>query len=176
MGFELGPCQILYGNVGASMNNLVDMGKTFGGVTLSIEESKQQLKSDQLGETPEDESITGRTVKITASLADISLNSFAAITNVSVSGSGNNAYVHVGSGAGTSLMTNAKKFVLKPYENGSPSNNALRYITLYKGGISSAVEAVYDSSTQRVLKFEVIGYPYNNANNAIVAFGNSNIA
>lgn len=173
MGFELGPCQILYGNVGAAMNNMVDLGKTFGGVTLSIEESKQQLKSDQSGETPEDESITGRTVKVTASLADISLNAFAMITKTAISGTGNNAYVDVNTGAGTSLMTNAKKFVLKPYENGAPTNNALRYITIYKGGISSAIEAVYDASTQRVLKFEVIGYPYANANNAIIAFGNT---
>lgn len=176
MGFELGPCQILYGNVGSAMNNMTDLGKTFGGVTLSLEEIKQQLKSDQSGETPEDEFVTGRTVKITASLADISLNSFSVITKVAVGGTGNNAYVAVDSGAGTSLMTNAKKFVLKPYENGSPSNNALRWITLYKGGISSAMEALFDASTQRVLKFEVVGYPYSNANNAIVCFGNNNVA
>lgn len=176
MGFELGPCQILYGNVGDAMNNMTDLGKTFGGVTLSIEETKQLIKSDQAGETPEDEFVTGRTVKITASLADISLNSFSIITKTAVGGTGNNAYVSVGSGAGTSLMTNAKKFLLKPYENGAPSNNALRYITLYKGGITSAMETVYDSATQRVLKFEVVGYPYSNANNAIISFGNNNVA
>lgn len=173
MGFELGPCQILYGNVGTINNNLTDLGKTFGGVTLSIEETKQLIKSDQSGETPEDEYITGRTVKITASLADISLNSFATIFKGTVTG---NNYVQVDAGAGTSLMTNAKKFLLKPYENGSPTSNVLRYITVYKGGISSAMEAVYDATTQRVLKFEVVGYPYNNANNSIICFGNNNVA
>lgn len=176
MGFELGPCQILYGNVGSAMNNMTDLGKTFGGVTLSLEEIKQQLKSDQSGETPEDEFITGRTVKITASLADISLNSFSFITKTAVVGNNANQYVDVNTGTGTSLMTAAKKFVLKPYDNGVASNNALRWITLYKGGISSAMEALYDATTQRVLKFEVVGYPYSNANNAIVSFGNSNIA
>lgn len=171
MGFELGPCQILYGNVGDAANNCTDLGKTYGGVTLSIEETKQQLKSDQSGESPEDEYITGRTVKIAASLADISLNAFAMIFKTTVA----NNCVNVNTGVGTSLISNAKKFILKPYDNGTVTSNAARFITVYKGGISSAVEAVYDASTQRVLKFEVVGYPYNNANNAIIAFGNTSV-
>jgi len=175
MGLELGPCQILYGNVGGSANNLTDLGKTFGGVTLSIEENLQQLKSDQSGDTPEDEFISGRVIRMTASLADISLNTFATVFKSSVAGNGNNACVSVNTGAGTSLLTNAKKFLLKPYENGSPSSNALRWITIYKGGISSAMELTFDSTTQRAVKFTVTAYPYANANNNCIAFGNTSV-
>ena len=43
--FELGPCQILYTDVDGSSGGLVDLGKTFGGVKVTIEESSQQLKT-----------------------------------------------------------------------------------------------------------------------------------
>jgi len=176
MGFELGPCQILYGNVGGNQANATDLGKTFGGVSLTIEESKQQLKSDQSGEAPEDESITGTTVKVTASLAEFDLNSMAFITKRTVSNNNNALRLDVIANAGTSLMTNAKQVILKPYENGVPSNNVNRWITLHKAGISATVDLVYDSTTQRVMKFEATGYPSANNNNSICTFGNVAVA
>ncbi len=167
--YELGPCQILYCDVGDSSGALVDLGKTFGGVNVTIEETYQELKTDQSGETPEDESITGTIVKISASLADIDLDNVAFILKQTKVTDATKEKVEITPNTGTSLMTAGQKIVVKPYVSGIPTTDANKWITLTKAGIRASIDLAYDSSTQRVLKFEATGYP--DTNDVIAVFG-----
>lgn len=169
MALEIGPCQILYTDVDGSAGSLNDLGKTHGGVKLSISETYQTLHSDQSGKTPEGETITGTEVKITASLADITLENLAFITKSVVIEDGTKKKVLVTPNTGTSLMDNAKKIVIKPYEDGAPTTDANKWITLYKAGIRAAAELTYDEETQRVLAFEATGYA--NDDGLVACFG-----
>lgn len=68
---KLGPCKITYGGV--------DLGYTKGGVEVTVETSTYQVQVDQFGETPIDEFITGRTVTVSAPLAETTMENLVAI-------------------------------------------------------------------------------------------------
>lgn len=59
---KLGPCKITY--------DKVDLGYTKGGVEVTVETSTYSVTVDQFGEAPIDEYITGRTVTVSAPLAE----------------------------------------------------------------------------------------------------------
>lgn len=59
---KLGPCKITYDGV--------DLGYTKGGVEVTVETSTYEVTVDQFGEAPIDEYITGRTVTVSAPLAE----------------------------------------------------------------------------------------------------------
>lgn len=138
-----------------------DLGKTLGGINLSVETSTIELKSDQSGETAEDESISGRTFKIEASLADITLENFAASLGTVVVGSTTAKKVLVGPGTGTSLISAAKRGYIIPLDNGVPTKDGNRTIHILKAGIKASLDMKYDASTQRVIKLAITAYPQN---------------
>jgi len=144
-----------------------DLGKTNGGVTLTVSESSQTLNTDQDGETPINEVITGTTVSMEASLADITLENFAMTHKVSVEGTSGTQRVEIKPNVGSSLIDSAKKLVLVPYAGDSVSTDPEKLITIPKAGIRSAEELSFDSSTQRVIKVQFTGYP-DDANNILV--------
>jgi hypothetical protein len=169
MGYELGPCQILYRPLTDSTGPLTDLGKTLGGVELSINETFQQLKTDQDGEVPVDEYITGTVPVITGRLADISLSNLAFTLKTTVVTDTTKQKVEVIPHAGTSLMVNGVKLVIKPYDAGVPTTNANRWITLPKAGIRVAAKLQYDNTNQRVIEFTATGYPDDDGN--VLVFG-----
>lgn len=59
---KLGPCKITY--------DKVDLGYTKGGVEVTVETNTYAVTVDQFGEAPIDEYITGRTVTVSAPLAE----------------------------------------------------------------------------------------------------------
>jgi hypothetical protein len=156
--YELGPCQ-LYNNTDGR-----DLGKTEGGVILNIEESYQTLNSDQDGETPIDESITGTTVTVVGNLADISLANLAFALKETVV---NESYVKITPNAGTSLLSNAKEICIKPYVDGVPTTNEKRMILIPKAGIRASLSMQYDDTNQRVINFTLTGYPDNSLAGAL---------
>lgn len=156
--YELGPCQ-LYNNTDDR-----DLGKTEGGVTLSVEESYQALNTDQDGETPVDETITGTNVTVTGNLADISLENMAfALKEEVVDGS----YVKITPNSGTSLLSNAKEIVIKPYVDGVPTTDEKKMILIPKAGIRASMSLQYDDSNQRVINFTLTGYPDSSLSGAL---------
>ncbi len=168
MGYELGPCQILYGDVGTSEGGLTDLGKTLGGVNFTVEETFQELRTDQDGESPVGETITGTKVKIAANLTDITLANLAFILKSTVITDGAKQKVLVSPNSGYSLLDNARKVVLKPYVDGSASTDANDWITLTKAGIRAAIDLAYNSNDQRVIAFEATGYVDDNDTIAVL--------
>jgi hypothetical protein len=151
MGYELGPCQI-YNNTDST-----DLGKTNGGVTVSVEESTVALTTDQDGETPVDEQITGTTVTVECNLADITLSNLAFALKTSPTAV--NGHVKVITNVGTSLLSNAKEISIRPYENGAVTTNKDRMLLIPKAGIKANMGMNYDSSNQRVIALTLTGYP-----------------
>jgi hypothetical protein len=56
-----------------------DLGYTKGGVEVEVETNTHEVTVDQMGETPIDEIITGRTVKVTIPMAETTLENLARV-------------------------------------------------------------------------------------------------
>jgi hypothetical protein len=171
--YELGPCQINYRLSSESAGAMHDLGKTFGGVTLSVEETYQQLKTDQDGTVPVDEWITGTTPKITAKLADITLENIALMFKTTVHTSTLKKLVDVTPNTGYSLKSNYVVITLKPYISGVPATNANYWITIPCGGIRATASLEYSTEAQRVIQFDITGYP--DASNRVIRFGDTTV-
>ena len=158
--YQLGPCEIRYD--GASL------GKTTGGVTVTIERTHTPLNTDQDGETPVDEYVTGTTVTVEGALAEITLAKIATLYNTSVIGA---SKVVIGTAVGTSLLTNSAVMVIKPYDGGTVSADSLDWITLYNAGLKATAALTYNATDQRSLAFTASGYP--NASGTVAVFGDT---
>lgn len=147
--FQLGPCQIYNNTDGA------DLGKTYGGVTVAVEESSVVLNTDQDGETPVDEQIVGTTVTVTANLAEITLANLAFALKTSVASN----QVKIIPNVGTSLFSNSKEIVIKPYVNGVVTTDQTKMILIPKAGIKATIDMSYNASDQRAIALTLTGYP-----------------
>lgn len=161
--YELGPCQILIDEV--------DMGKTEGGVTVAIGETTVVLNTDQDGETPVDEVVTGTTITVTGNLAEITLANLATVLKTTVTADGAKQKVEIIPNVGTSLLTNAVDMVIKPYVEGAVSTDANDWISLRKAGLKATTSLSYNRADQRVIAFEATGYPAES--DIIVTFGDT---
>jgi hypothetical protein len=56
-----------------------DLGYTKGGVEVQVQTNTHEVKVDQMGETPIDEIITGRTVQVTIPMAETTLENLARV-------------------------------------------------------------------------------------------------
>ncbi|RLE61935.1 MAG: hypothetical protein DRJ47_11480 [Thermoprotei archaeon] len=163
--YQLGPCKVEIDGA--------DMGKTEGGVTLTINDSSVVLHTDQDGETPVDEVITGKTVTVTGALSEVTLEHIATVLNASVTGAGASKKIEITPGVGTSLLSNSVQMILTPYVDGSPSSAANDKITIHKAGLKAAIDMAYNRSDQRVVNFEAVGYPDSSQSDVIITFGDT---
>ncbi len=148
--YELSPCQI---EIDSS-----DMGKTEGGVTLEVTEETVTLHTDQDGTTPVDEQVTGTIMRVTGNLAEITLSNIATLTKGTKVTDGDKEKVEINSNVGTSLLTNCKELVLKPYVSGSVTTDNNKFITIHQAGLKINASMTYNRSDQRVIAFEATGY------------------
>ena len=141
MALELGPCQVEW--------NAVDVGKTQGGVTVSIKDDSVDLMSDQYGTGAEDTVITGTTVEVTLALAEVDADKLKSI--LQPQGGTTAAGVMVGRNkTSTALLALAQTLELTKYVGGVPSTNAADVITFPKAAPVGDVELSYDASNQRI--------------------------
>jgi hypothetical protein len=135
------------------------LGDTLGGITYTTEETSQQLKTDQAGETPVDEVITGLKASIEANLAEITLDNIAMLYKTTVEGSGTSRRVELKSQVGYSNLTNAKKAIIIPYDGADLSDDVEDLITFVQAGIVASGSRTFDGSNQQVIKLTMTGYP-----------------
>ena len=150
--YQLGPCSIIDISVAATP---VDLGKTQGGVSVKIEESTVEMHTDQDGETPVDERITGTKITIEASLADITAENLAMILKTTVVTDA----VKIKPNLGMSLLDESKELLIKPWEGGAVSTDSKQWLYIPKAGIKASVDMNYNGKDQRVLKMTIVGYP-----------------
>jgi hypothetical protein len=154
MALELGPCGVFYGVTDSE----VDMGKTMGGVTVRIVDDSIDLKSDQYGSGAENTVITGTTVEVELSLAEVTLANIAVAlgqTNVGVSP----GVVPGLNKTGNMLLSTAGSLILKKYALGSSTSDEEDWIHFPAAGMVSNVEMAYDSENQRVMRITFKCFP-----------------
>jgi hypothetical protein len=135
------------------------LGDTLGGITYTTEETSQQLKTDQAGETPVDEVITGLKATIEANIAEITLDNLAMLYKTTVEGASGSQRVELKSQVGYSNLTNAKKAIIIPYDGADLSTDVEDLITFVQAGIVTTGSRTFDGSNQQVIKLTMTGYP-----------------
>jgi len=146
MALELGPCEVKF--------NSIDLGKTNGGVKVSIKDDSVDLVSDQYGSSAEDTVITGTAVEVTMALADVDFDTLESILQPATRVGGTNqtatgvmvGYNKVGSG----LKALGYTLELTKYINGAVSPSADDILTFPVAAPIGDVELSFDASNQRV--------------------------
>lgn len=151
MSLELGPCSVAFGTAGSETS----LGKTHGGVTVTMSDDSVDLKSDQYGSSAEDTIITGTNVEVELSLAEITLARLATALNQTAATS----FVAGENNVGTSMLTNAGSLLLKKYVNGSESSDAADQIRFPAACPVADISLSYDAENQRVLKVKFKCFP-----------------
>lgn len=154
MALELGPCSVAFGTAGSE----VDLGKTYGGVTVRISDDSVDLKSDQYGSSPEDSVITGTTCEVELSLAEMDMDTLADALG-QTAGGGTPDFVPGENKVGTSMLANGESLLLIKYVDGAESTDLKDQIRFPAACPMSNVELSYDAENQRVLKLTYKCFP-----------------
>jgi len=161
MALELGPCSVAFGVKGSE----VSLGKTHGGVSVSIVDDSVDLKSDQYGSSPEDTIITGTTVGVELALAEITLDRLATALNQTgaaheTAGTPGDTIATPGeNNVGTSMLDNAGSLLLKKYVDGAASVATADQIRFPAACPVADVALSYDAENQRILKLKFTCFP-----------------
>ena len=151
---KLGVCKVFYGGV--------DLGFTKGGVEVTVETEAYEVQVDQYGNTPIDEYIMGRTVKVSVPLAETTLENLVAVmpgAKLVTDATTSKKSVVVPTGVGESLLTHAKELVLVPKGTGISDlrlNDAFR---VPKAATPGAMNYSYKLDEERIFNCEFKGYP-----------------
>lgn len=129
------------------------LGRTKGGVTVSIAPENVKLTADQWGETPVDFALNGETVTVTARIAEIDLDVWeAAIAHATRTGA-TEGRLTFGSNAGKRLAGKAGQLVCRPIGNTDGAED----IVLYKAVSMDEIEVDFNNEDQRVLEIPFVG-------------------
>ena len=146
MSLELGPCSVAFGTAGSETS----LGKTHGGVTVHISDESVDLKSDQSGTAAEDTVLTGSTVEVEMSLAEITMVRLA--TALGQTAFGADTGVSGENKVGYAMSDHAQSLLLKKYVDGDESSDTADQIRFPMACSMSDIELSYDAENQRVLK------------------------
>ena len=163
--YQLGPCKVEFPEG-------TDLGKTQGGVTVTVEETFAALNTDQDGESPVDEYVTGTQVTVEGNLAEITLDNVAKLYKQEVVGTGDSRKVEISTNVGTSLLSESDVMIIKPYDGGTVSGTANDWITLHHAALKATGSLSFNATDQRVLAFSATGYP-DSATGLIATFGDT---
>lgn len=146
---KLGVCNVLF--------NEEDLGFTKGGVEVEVATETHEVTVDQLGNTPIDEIIMGRSVQVTVPLAETTLDNLVKImpgaTLVTDGADPEKKKVMVTTGVNTSLLSIAQKLVLRPI-----GTNGAEDFTVHKAMTAGAMQYVYNFDQERVFNVVFKGY------------------
>ena len=166
--YALGPCKVEFPEG-------TDLGKTSGGVTVTMEETFTSLNTDQDGENPVDEYITGTTLTVEGSLAEPTLANVAKLFKKTVQTDGDKEKVEVNTNVGTSMLDESGVLILKPYDGGTVSGDANEWLTVHYAGFKASTSLNYNATDQRVLGFTATGYP-DTATGLLATWGDTSVA
>lgn len=149
---KLGVCTVLFDDI--------DLGFTKGGVEVEVQTSTHEVKVDQMGETPINELITGRTVTVKVPLAETTLDNLVKImpgaTLVTDGTDPLKKKVVVSTGVSTSLLATAKTLTLRPKGTTGADD-----FTVFKANCPGALNFAYKLDDERVFVANFKGYAAN---------------
>lgn len=138
-----------------------DLGFTKGGVEVSVETTTHEVQVDQLGQTPVNEYITGRTVTVSCPFAETTLENMVALIPgaklVTDTVDPTKKRVVAPTGVGISLLDHAKELVLHPI--GLPESDKSEDFVVFRASTPGAMSFAYQLEEERVFNTEFKGYP-----------------
>lgn len=145
---EMGPCNATF--------KTVDLGLTKGGVEVEFGTEIATITADQFGDTPINDKIKGRSIKVKVPLAERDLDTLATIFPGSTLVGTTNKKLVISSAVGTSLRALAGPLVLHPTDMPANDRSADLVVpfAMCKGDFSFS----FKHDDQRIYAVEFIGY------------------
>ena len=143
---KLGPCKITYDGV--------DLGYTKGGVEVTVETSTYEVTVDQFGEAPVDEYITGRTVTVSAPLAETTKENLehimpgASLVNDGAVAASGEIAVNTNPTADETLTINGVTYMFKDSASLDNDNDIAIAIGLDANDTAAAIQAKLSASSE----------------------------
>jgi hypothetical protein len=151
----MGPAELIW-RYGES--DAIALGKTLGGIKLSMETHAADIHEDQAGDAAVDAVLTGSELTLELTLTRLSAEQLAVALNTEVdTDGGGNKIVPIENQVGCSLYSLADPIVIKPLCGNVVSTDTQTWVHIYKAYPLAGLEFIWDKDTQRTipLKFKV---------------------
>ena len=142
---DMGPCEVVwkYGESDAAY-----LGKTFGGVKVTMETNAADIFEDQNGDAPVNAVLTGSVTKVEMTLTRLSLDELRRVMLVDEV-TGKPCVVPIENQVGCDLYDLAKALVIKPLCGNVISENPCEWLYIAKAYPLVGLDLTYDKDTQR---------------------------
>lgn len=136
---SIGPCHVFFKGA--------HLGLTYGGVTISVNQSAYELKTDQYGETPVRVLDGGLRVEVTVNMTE---STFANLKVLFASATDQTTYLTFGKPVGAAI--DSGELVLEPTDGSS-------VFQIYKAipNVGQAIEIAFTTGNQRVYACKFVG-------------------
>jgi hypothetical protein len=146
---KLGACWVYFGSVTGSIGEVIDLGYTKGGVTVTIETGSYEILVDQEGQSPVGETILGRRVTVMCPLAETHYERLSKIIPDSTFAS---STLKIRSGIGDDLMDYTDLLQL------TTKADANDWIKVYKAAPVVNLTATFLPNAERIWPVQFKGY------------------
>jgi len=161
---KLGPCKVTF-DVGGTEPIVFE--QTQGGVVLTYEETTRDINVDQLGTSPADVIITGRSATIAVPLVEYDLDKLAAIIpGAKLVTDGSKKRVDVSAAKVERLFKYAKKVQLEPLDSGASADDI---VTLHKAAAQTNLNYTYSYDNELITN--VTFRAFEDADDGLISFG-----
>ncbi len=164
---SLGPCRVTFDFDGAAP---VVMEQTQGGVTLTYEETTRDINIDQLGSTPADVIITGRTATVEVPMVERDLEKLSKLipgaTLVVDATDPTKKRVDIKATIVQRLFPFAKKLKIEPLDSYAKADDI---VVLHKAGPQSNLSYSYTYDNELVTNITFRGFPAEDG--LLISFG-----
>lgn len=164
---SLSPMQIVF--------NGVDLGAAVDSVDISVKPKWADIKADQTGDTPLDKVLSGQTITVKTTLAEIkNKNNWSVAFPYVYQVSSSTGLIYMPMQVGFHLLSTAQLLTLHPLE--AAANDVSENYTFWKAAAFSATEIKYGPDKQTGLMVEWVIFPDTSTTPyRIMAFGDTTI-
>jgi hypothetical protein len=134
----------------------VDVGHTWGGAVVTIDRKFVDLNVDFYGTMPIDRVLTGQTLEVEVTMAEVQAHNIAASIPEATDFIGSlHEKVAIGSPIGTKLSQYAKQLILHPVDR--PVNDLTQDVVIYNAVAGDPIVLNYQFDKQRLFKMKFYG-------------------
>ncbi|MFX1253963.1 MAG: hypothetical protein ACFFCZ_20290 [Promethearchaeota archaeon] len=145
---KLGAAWVTFGTVAGNVGEVVDLGYTKGGVTITMDTTVYEITVDQEGTSPVAATILGRRATVDFSMAESNYQRLQKIVPESTYSSG---LLDINSGIGADLMNYEDELVV------TSKASAQDYIKLYSAVPVTSLRATFAPDGERLWPVQFIG-------------------
>lgn len=146
---KIGVCKLTFGTV--------DLGYTKGGVDVEVTTDTHKTTIDQFGNTPISEYIMGRSIVVTAPLAETTMENLSATMPGTLVEGTTEKKATVSTGVGTNLRDGAQELRLHPI--GLSDTDQSEDLVIPFAATAGAMKFAYKIDDERIFNVQFTGYP-----------------